>query len=256
MKHPSMLRLRKLAAVAIVAVVPLAAQAQTSGPVSSALTIVVGPEPVVEPKVTCDNPAAGKLIAMSYPGSVNGRAGEVGLFTTNEKETDIPSGLVAQAAPEEDISANATEPGLNFGWSYGSTSATRFVRLVARLPLDAIAPVIAGTQTVTSARFALPAVIGTTGDGQTSHVYLKGLDTLAATGANVTQTWNASDNTLTVDIKRGSDNTLPERTAVPTKLDITLQSPTGVHLKAATNPSVTIRWTCSTPAYPSASGGV
>ena len=248
MKHPSMLRLRNLAAVAIVAVAPLAAQAQAQ---TSALTIVVGPEPVVEPTVTCDNPTAGKLIAMSYPGSVNGRAGEVGLFTTNEKETGIPSGLVAQVYLGENLSANATEPGLNFGWSYGSTTATQFVRLVAKVPLNAIATTITRLQTASSTAFSLPAAIGTTGDGATSHVYLKGLDALATTGANVTQTWNASDNTLTVDIKRGSDNTLPERTAVPTKLDITLQSPTGVHLKAASNhPSVTIQWTCSLVAYP------
>ncbi len=191
MKHTA--TLTTLAAAALAAAVPLAAQAQTS---TSNLSIVVGPEPIVEPTITCTGAQAGKLIPFAYPGNASSRKGEVALFTTDVNESGKPTGVAAQASTTD---ATGQEPGLTFGWTYGSSTATKFVRLKAQVPLDTIASTINGQRTTTSASWVTPA-IATTGDGASSHVFMKSLAT--GTNVNVSQSWDSGTNTLTVDIKK------------------------------------------------------
>ncbi len=191
MKHTA--TLTTLAAAALAAAVPLAVQAQTQ---TSPLSIVIGAEPVTEPTITCDTPQAGKLIPFTYKVSTASRKGEVVLFTTDVNENSISTDIAAQANQTD---ATGQQPGLNFGWGYGSSTATKFVRLTAQVPLATIANTITGQQTTGSAAWST-STIATTGNGTTSHVFLKGMDSIAATGATVTQSWNAG--TLTVDIKK------------------------------------------------------
>jgi hypothetical protein len=243
MKHTS--TLTTLAAAALAAAVPLAAQAQTS---TAPLTIVVGAEPVVEQIITCDNSQGGKLVPFAYPAGAASRKGEVVLFTTDVNESGKPTGVVVQANSTD---ATGQEPGLNFGWTYGSSTATKFVRLTVQVPLDTIGTTINGQKTPASVAWTTPTDIATSGNAASSHVFLKGLDSLATTGASVTQAW--SGNTLTVDIKKGTD-ALAARAATTTNLDITLQAPAGLHLKALTGGTpVTITWTCSLQSYPTSS---
>ena len=232
-----------LAAAALAAAIPLAAQAQTSQTSqTSQLSIVIGPEPAIEPIITCGTARVGKLIPYTNTD------GTVKLFTTDPTEG---SGYTAQIPNGEDITANATEPGLTFGWTYGSSTATKFVRLQAQVPLDIIVNTITGQQTADPASWTIPA-IATSGNAASSHVFLKGLDSLAATGASVTQSW--SGNTLTVDIKKGTD-ALAARAATTTNLDITLQAPVGLHLRELTGGTpVTITWTCSLEPYVTTGG--
>ncbi len=93
-----------------------------------------------------------------------------------------------------------------------------------------------------------PRSIAVAGDGASSHVFLKDVGSLAATGASVTQSW--SGDTLTVDIKKGSDTTLTARENTLTNPDITLQAPARLRLKElASAATANIEWTCSTVAY-------
>lgn len=239
MKHPPTLRLRCLAAMAIAAVAPLAAQAQTTTPITSTLSIVVGPEPVVDPTVSCTNPVGGTLIPLAYGGNTTDRAGELVLLTTDDTETGIPSGLHKQVPTGTD----GVNPKLGVGWTYGSTTSTKFVRLEATLPMTAIQNTIAGAQTANSTAYANPTSIGTA-VSDSSHVYLTGLPT-SDTQQVITQTW--SGNKLTVDIKRGAaaDGIIKNFNTADLMLDITLQAGEGVHLKAATAATADINWTCS-----------
>jgi len=247
MKHTT--TLTTLAAAALAAAIPLAAQAQTTQ--TSQLSIVVGPEPTIEPTVTCSNAQPGKLIPFAYPGDHATRKGEVALFTTDIGEAGMPGGIAIQAA---DADKNGQEPGLTLGWTYGSSTATKYVQLKAKVPLATITNAINDQKTQTSTgTWATPASIATAGNGSSSHVFLKDVGSLAATGATVTQSWNGD--TLTVDIKRGTDTTLTARANAFTKLDITLQAPAGLRLKeASTATTADIEWTCSLVAYPTTTG--
>jgi hypothetical protein len=193
MKHT--VTLTTLAAAVLAAAVPLAAQAQ-EGSSTSSLSIVIGPEPVIEPTITCADPQPGKLISFVYPANATSQKGEVALFTTDVNESGKPTGVAAQASTTD---ATGQEPGLTFGWTYGSSTATKFVRLKAQVPLDTIASTIDGQRTMTSASWVTP-TIATTGNGASSHVFMKSL--ASNTNINVSQTWDSGTNTLTVDIKK------------------------------------------------------
>jgi hypothetical protein len=241
MKHPSTLRLRCLAAIAIAAVAPLAAQAQAQTQTST-LTIEVGPEPVVEPTVSCANPGPGTLIPLAYGGAAD-RAGQLVLLTTDDSEAGIPSGLYKQVS----AGTNGVNPKLTVGWTYGSTTSTKFVRLEATLPMNTIQSTIAGAKTDDSTAYANPTSIGTA-VGSSSHVYLTGLPTSDAQQV-ITQTW--SGDKLTVDIKKGgtADGIIKAFTNTDLALDITLRAGDNVRLKQATAATADISWTCSTVSY-------
>jgi hypothetical protein len=241
MKHSSTLRLRCLAAMAVAAVVPLAAQAQTQA--QSNLSIVVGPEPIVEPTVSCTSPGNGTLIPMTYAANATDRAGQLVLLTTDPTESTTPAGLYKQVPTGTD----GINPKLTVGWTYGSTTSTKFVRLEATLPMASIQSAIAGAKTADSTAYANPSEIGVE-SSVASHVYLVGLPS-SDTEQVVTQTW--SGNKLTVDIKKGAaaGSTIKNFNTADLALDITLRAGNNVRLKQATAATANIDWTCSLVAY-------
>jgi hypothetical protein len=246
MKHTK--TLTTLAAAALAAAAPLAAQAQTS-----TLTISVGPEPAIEPTLTCNVPTAGTLVPVVKKGTTNGENdGELIRFTT-DAITDTTNEAL-QSTGTDGSRTPPSQPQLNVSWTRGSSTATnKYIQIKATLPeglqsalnsalLSGGSAFTYGAIPTTTSTNAAPSTANTA-----SHAVLTNLNSL--NGATVKQKYDSTTRSIILSIApsgTGDNAFLPALASTTLNLDLTLVASGTYRLKPlASGSTVDISWTCS-----------
>ncbi|UFS56922.1 hypothetical protein LN050_03535 [Comamonadaceae bacterium M7527] len=248
MKHT--VTLTTLAAAMLAAAVPLAAQAQTSQ-----LTISVGPEPAIEPTLTCGTPTNGTLVPVVKKGTADGaQDGELIRFTT---DNEIGANEALQSAVEGNTTAGTrtapSQPQLTVSWTRGSSTATnKYIQIKATLPTD-LQTKLNSTMLSDGTTFTYGAIPTATSNAPstantTSHAVLTD-PTQNSAKMTVQQKYENGVITLSIAPSGTGDNAfLPALAATPLSLDLTLVATDGPYrLKPlADGTTANISWTCST----------